>query len=57
MLFFLYYSLLQVTLMPVVGAIWCTTYTIRRRKNPRFKIGSDAVAIKHRARCAELVDP
>jgi hypothetical protein len=39
MLFFPYYSLLQVTLMPVVGAIWCATYTIRRRKNPRFKIG------------------
>jgi len=39
MLFFPYYSLLQVTLMPVVGGIWCVTYTIRRRKNPRFKIG------------------
>jgi hypothetical protein len=39
MLLFPYYSLLQVMLMPTLGAIWCVTYAVGHRKNPRFKFG------------------
>jgi hypothetical protein len=39
MLLFPYYSLLQVTLMPAVGAVRCVTYVVKHRKNPRFKLG------------------
>lgn len=39
MILFPYYSLLQATLMPPCGAIWCIAYLIRTRKNPRFAFG------------------
>jgi hypothetical protein len=39
MLLFPYYALLQVMLMPAVGAIRCLTYVAKHRKNPRFKLG------------------
>jgi hypothetical protein len=39
MILFPYYSLVQVLLMPFIGAFWCLKYMLVNRTSGRYKFG------------------